>query len=74
MWTAPAYFAAFVVGHGSVLYPPTRNAIDSTIAPWKGATIGPNNDKYVSVPSPLLSPPFLLFWFTSPSADSARPH
>ena len=56
MWTAPAYFAAFVVGHGSVLYPPTRNAIDSTIAPWKGATIGPNNDKYVSVPSPLLSP------------------
>jgi len=31
------------IGHGSVLYPPTRNAIDSTIAPWKGATIGPNN-------------------------------
>jgi hypothetical protein len=24
-------------GHGSVLYPPTRNAIDSSISPWKGA-------------------------------------
>ena len=25
------------LGHGSVLYPPTRNAIDSELAPWKGA-------------------------------------
>jgi hypothetical protein len=25
------------LGHGSVLYPPTRNAIDSQVAPWKGA-------------------------------------
>jgi len=34
-----------VLCHGSVLYPPTRNAIDSTLPPWKGATIGPNNDR-----------------------------
>ena len=34
---------ASVDAHGSVLYPPTRNAIDSTIDPWKGATIGVNN-------------------------------
>jgi hypothetical protein len=31
--------------HGAVLFPPPRNAIDSTLAPWKGASIGVNNDQ-----------------------------
>jgi hypothetical protein len=34
---ALAVLAPLVAGHGSVLYPPSRNAIDSQLEPWKSS-------------------------------------
>ena len=56
MFSLLSVMVTVVTGHGSVLYPPTRNAIDSQIVPWKGATIGPNNTEQFPQTGILLSP------------------
>ena len=35
-----------VAGHGSVLFPPTRNAIDSELEPWSSATIAGGKQQF----------------------------
>ena len=35
-----------VAGHGSVLFPPTRNAIDSELEPWRSATIAGGKQQF----------------------------
>ena len=35
-----------VAGHGSVLFPPTRNAIDSALEPWSSATIAGGKQQF----------------------------
>ena len=35
-----------VAGHGSVLFPPTRNAIDSELEPWHSATIAGGKQQF----------------------------
>ena len=42
---AVAALPGFVSGHGSVLYPPTRNAIDSTLEPWRTAVTNSSSRK-----------------------------